>query len=202
MPTGIITDPFTNNNHSDNSPPSLPDSGEESIRTKDISDRTDEELLETEEELLHAFLKAAGAPRPSAKVIIRRDGEPVFAFRIQAQTEEEFSRIRENNTRKRKDNRTGLEVPIKFDVVAFNSEVIYWATIPSDRRLLWENVEAQRAKGLGAISGAGKDAAFVLIDRMLNAGEKAAVVTRIEEISGFGVNTEAEQDELLKGSSS
>jgi hypothetical protein len=67
--------------------------------------------------------------------------------------------------------------PIETDSALSRSYVIYAATVDEDRDKVWDNKKA--LDKLGLLQGVD------MIDRVLLAGEKARVLDKIDEISGF-----------------
>ena len=66
----------------------------------------------------------------------------------------------------------------EVNLVRLRSMKIYAATVPDDRALIWDSAEAQQRLGVMR----GED----MIDCVLMAGEKDAVIERIDALSGYG----------------
>ena len=64
----------------------------------------------------------------------------------------------------------------------FRSWLIYTATVDEDRAKLWDNKQAQQA--FNVLQGVD------LIDSVLLSGEKDRIIDRINEISGYGDETD------------
>jgi len=143
-----------------------------------------EEYLANEDDLLRGLLEAAEASeRQTATVEISRKGKVYFRFRIRPLSEREYNACRDKATKYHRSRQFGgLRLPEDTDATRFRSLLIYTATVEDDRKRLWDSKEAQRK--LDVLNGPD------LIDRVLLAGEKDAVVARIDELSGFGSDLE------------
>lgn len=142
-----------------------------------------EEYLEREDDLLRGLLEAAERDRETITIEIARKGRVYFRFRIRPLTETEYEECRRKATRWQRDARFGaMRVPEGLDLARYRAMLIYAATVEEDRARLWDNRAAwERLNVLNA---------YDLIDRVLLAGEKDAVVAKIDEISGFGADLE------------
>jgi len=141
-----------------------------------------EEYLANETEMLRALLLEAERPEADAvEVQIARNGRVVLRFRVRPLSEREYMDCRERVTKYRRDRQFGgLRMPAEVDLVRLNSLLIHTATVEEDRARLWDNKELQRQADV--LSGPD------LIDKVLRAGEKEAVVAKIDEISGYGAD--------------
>lgn len=120
-----------------------------------------------------------------------RDGKKLFSFRVRGLDDEELEKCRDQATKVVKDRRFGsLAVPRDFNAAKFNSLMIYTATHPDDKKLLWDNKDLWQKANVVA--------GWQLVDKVLRRGEKEEVIALIEQLSGFddGENTE----ETLKNS--
>lgn len=120
-----------------------------------------------------------------------RDGKKLFSFRVRGLDDEELEKCRDQATKVVKDRRFGsLAVPRDFNAAKFNSLMIYTATHPDDRKLLWDNKDLWQKANIVA--------GWQLVDKVLLRGEKEEVIALIEQLSGYddGENTE----ETLKNS--
>ncbi len=90
---------------------------------------------------------------------------------------------------KKAKNLGGVKVAEDTGVTRFRSLLIYRATVEEDRKKLWNNKEAWRS--MNVVNGPD------LIDKVLKAGEKKAIIDKIDEISGYNDET----DEIIKNSS-
>lgn len=156
---------------------------------------TIEELKMDEATLLAGVLGAAAdndayrwisISRPDPK----KPGENIvfFRFRVKALDEKRIKKMAEAYTTKTK-NRQGILVASGFREVDFNTEFIYAATHPEDRKAIWDNQSIQRDLGVDSFRGC--------IDKVLKAGEKERVVEIIAQISGYD---DAATVELVKNS--
>ncbi len=148
-----------------------------------VEDASKEELRAYEGDIYHALLDAANyAEDESESYAIRiiRKGTVMFKFRIRPLSEEQYNRCREKNTKYVRNKRIGVKVPESTNTVRYRSQLIYEATVPEDRKKIWDNKEAWES--LNVASGVD------LIDRVLKSGEKDKVLDQIDAISGFDNN--------------
>lgn len=139
-----------------------------------------EDIRKNENDILASLIAAASYKYDSedaVKIQIKRRGDVILEFRIRPLSDEEYQSCKKNNTRYKKNKQYGTRVADSVDVAAYRSDVIYTATVEEDREKLWDNKAAWNK--LGVVTG--RD----LIDFVLMAGEKDAVLDKIEEISGF-----------------
>lgn len=140
----------------------------------------------TEEERLLGLLTLADYKNDESlweRVRIRRAGKEVLSFRVRPLDEQEINDIRRECVR-RLPNPLGRDYPAlegECDMVRLRSLKIVCATVEEDRRALWENGALQR--GLNVMR------ACDTVDTLLTAGEKDAVIARIDRISGYGTDT-------------
>ncbi len=155
-----------------------------------------EELLTAED----AMLRDIGGVLEAMETIIKyetfevvRDGKKLFSFRVRGLDDEELEKCRDQATKVVKERKLGnLAVPRDFNAAKFNSLMIYTATHPDDRKLLWDNKTLwERA---GALAG------WQVIDKVLRRGEKEAVIELIERLSGYDGEEEESLEETLKNS--
>lgn len=146
-----------------------------------------EELLATEETFLRGLLDAAEDQKENVvKIEIARNGRAFFSFDIHALTEEEYLKAQDDATKfKKAKNLGGVKVAEETNQAKFRSLLIYRATTPEYREKLWNNKEAWKA--LNVLNGP------ALIDKVLKAGEKKAVIDKLDEISGYGDDDEDEE---------
>lgn len=141
-----------------------------------------EDLLAMEEDILRGLLDAAEErKRAEYTVQIYRKGELKFSFRIRPLLESEYEECRREATRYEPVKRLGgLMVPVDTDAVHYRNLLIYRATVPEDRKRLWDNKKAWELLGVAS----GPD----MINEVLLAGEKDQIVEKIDELSGYGQN--------------
>lgn len=141
-----------------------------------------EELLANEDTILSGLLEAAERQKePAAEIVIKRHNKTLFTFRVRPLSDEEFEECRDKATTYKR-NHLGIRVPHDTDPSMYRTLVIYRATIEEDRKKLWDNKAYWQQ--LGVASG------LDMIDKVLLAGEKAEIVDRIEELSGYGADLE------------
>lgn len=148
---------------------------------------TNEEILMNENDLIAGLLTAAGFKDDSSlwkKVQIKRNGKVLFEFRVRPLEEEETQEIRKSCT-KYLPNPAGRHLPkieVDTNFVRLRSKKIYEATVAEDRAILWDNPAIKnKLKCLDPLD---------VIDQVLMAGEKDAVVDVIDSISGYGQSVE------------
>lgn len=145
----------------------------------------DDDILLSEDQLLRGLLEAAEDRENEAVVIeIARKGKVFFTFRIRPITEKESNRCNDlatKYTRKR-----GVKVAEDVDIAKYRSLIIHTATVDEDKAKTWDN-KALWDK-LNVLNGVD------VIDKVLHPGEKAAVIDKINEISGYGEEAEDIED--------
>ena len=112
-----------------------------------------------------------------AKIQIIRHKAVVLEFRIRPLSEDEYVKIKKRNTNYKKNKANGLRIAESIDSADYRSELIYEATIEEDRTKIWDRTDAWEKCNVG--NGIG------LIDVVLKAGEKDAILEKLDEISGF-----------------
>lgn len=143
----------------------------------------DNNALETS--ILDALKQMADHGESERKTIdIKRKGERVLSFSVRALSEEEVDRCRELNTRSRVNRRLGVKVPEKINAARYHSQMIYEATVPEDRKAIWDCREMWQYCNVAS----GVD----LVDEVLLAGEKERVIDEIEKLSGFAIDDDDE----------
>ena len=101
----------------------------------------------------------------------------LLKFRIRPLSEDEYSKCKNRYTKYVRNKQIGIKLPEDTDSVMYRNALIYQATVDEDRAKLWDNNEAWRK--LDVING------VELIGKVLKAGEKDAVLEKIDEISGY-----------------
>ena len=148
---------------------------------------TNEEILMNEADLIDGLLEAAGFKSDDSlrkKIQIKRNGKVLFEFRVRPLEEDETQEIRKSCT-KYAPNPAGRHLPrieVETNFVRLRSKKIYEATIPEDRAILWDNQSVK--KKLNCLDP------LDVIDQVLMAGEKDAIVDVIDSISGYGQSVE------------
>ena len=122
-----------------------------------------------------------------------RDGKKLFSLRVRGLDDSEFEKCRDQATKVAKDRRLGsLALPREFNSAKFNSLVIYMATHPDDKKIIWDNkdlwVKADVVTG------------WQLVDKVLKRGEKEKCIELIEELSGYSDEDAESTEETLKNS--
>lgn len=107
-----------------------------------------------------------------------RKGKKLFSFSVSALDDEQVENCRDQSTKNVKDRRLGnLAVPRDFNSAKFNSLMIYTATVSEDKKVLWDNKALWQKAGV--VTG------WQLVDKVLLRGEKDAVISLVEELSGY-----------------
>jgi hypothetical protein len=163
----------------------------EELKHDEQKELTNEDYLAMENDILRGLIDAArDKDQETVKIEVARNGKVYFSFRVRGLTEEEDNACREQASKYVLNKRTGMKIRDNFNPVKYRSLLIYRATVEEDRKRLWDNQEVW-AK-LNVLAG------WQLIDKVLMAGEKDAILAKIEEISGF--KDENEEIEELKNS--
>lgn len=122
-----------------------------------------------------------------------RDGKKLFSFRVRGLDDSEFEKCRDQATKVAKDRRLGsLAVPREFNSAKFNSLVIYTATHPDDKKIIWDNKDLWAKADV--VTG------WQLVDKVLKRGEKEKCIELIESLSGYADEDAEATEETLKNS--
>ena len=156
----------------------------------DTTEITKEELIadarEHETSLLDGLLAAAGfktAEDCIKKVVISRGGKDLFSFHIHPLSEEDYNACRKKFTKYVKSKvQGGIRVPEEVNAVDYRAALIYAATIPEDQENVWNNKVLW--KNLDLATG------YEAVNALLMAGEKEAVLSLIDQISGYELSEE------------
>lgn len=143
------------------------------------------QLRTYENDILKGLLAAANYETEEENIQpidIARNGKVLFSFRIRPLGEDEYQKCKEKHTKYVRNKQLGIRFPENTDSVKYRSALIYQATIEEDRDKTWNNKEAWKA--LNVLTG------IDLIDKVLLAGEKDAVLEKLDEISGYSATTE------------
>lgn len=126
-----------------------------------------------------AILKALANPTYDTETIELDFGGSVIKFRIRPLSEKEWDRCRERHTKYSKNRKLGgIRIPESTNTVTYHSDLIFSATVDEDREKLWNNQRFWKAAD--AITGVD------MVDKLIPlAGKKAAIVERIEILSGY-----------------
>lgn len=151
-----------------------------------------EDLTVSEDEILRALLDAAEETEQETIMIeVARRGKVLFSFRIRGLQESEYHHCHDKATRYKKNRRMGgIKVAETTDAAEYRSRLIYTATVVEDRKRLWDNKEAW--KQLHVPDGPS------LIDKVLRAGEKEAIIAKIDELSGYNEDLDDDDSDTLE----
>ena len=132
-----------------------------------------------EDDILGGLMAAASYKTDMDEVatiqIVRH--KAVVEFRIRPLSEDEYAKIRKRNTNYKKNKANGLRIAESVNSADYRSELIYEATIEEDRAKIWDRADAWDK--CNVVNGIG------LVDVVLKAGEKDAILEKLDEISGF-----------------
>ena len=134
-------------------------------------------------DLLKGLVEAAKFQNTEFKNIeIVRGGVTYFSFRIRPLTEREYEQCKKKATKYVRNKQLGIKMPEDTNAVKYRSELIYCATTDEDKKKTWDNKQLWRAlEDIGKDILTGTD----VIDAVLMPGEKAAIVDKIDALSGY-----------------
>ena len=138
-----------------------------------------------ENELIAGLLAAANVEDDIRQIEIARHGKVLFVFSIHALSEDDYNNAKKKHTKMVKNKQFGMKLPQETNNVRYRSQLIYDATVDADKALLWDN-----KKVWNPLIKAGVEIVTPLdvIDAVLRAGEKDAVIEQIDKLSGFEDN--------------
>lgn len=147
-------------------------------------------LRNTEDDALAALIFGASFEDDDEEqrtIEIKRHGEVAFTFTIHPLAEEDYMSARKKHTKYRKNKALGTRVVDHVDDIRYRSQLIFDATIEEDRKKYWNNKSAW--EHFNVVTG------IDMVDKVLKAGEKAQILSVINEISGYGADVEQSSDE-------
>ena len=158
--------------------------------TTETTETTKEEQIadarENETALLDGLLAAADFKTSEEcikNVVISRNGKDLFSFHIHPLSEKDYNTCRKKFTKFVKSKvQGGIRVPEEVDAVNYRAELIFQATIPEDQAKVWCNKALW--KKLDLLTG------YEAVNALLMAGEKEAVLSLIDQISGYELSEE------------
>lgn len=162
------------------------------VENADFTDaETKEQMLSCEEDIIQGLIEAANFKSDERKKIeIVRGGKLFYSFEIQPLSEDEYNAARKKHTKNQKNRRLGIVVSNDVNAVKYRDQLIYNATVPEDRKRLWDNKKvwsALNAKNIDIVSP------LDVIEYTLKAGEKDRIIDIIDQISGFDGDTDIEE---------
>lgn len=139
-------------------------------------------LRAAEPDLLAAlFAHADATSTEETPIEIKRGGVVTLRFRFRPLLESEYLDCRKRATHYTTSKAFGnVRIPDDLDTDKYRNFLIYAATVDDDRAAIWDN--RQLWKKLGVPTGA------YAVGRMLRAGEKEALIAKLDEISGYGTS--------------
>ena len=111
-----------------------------------------------------------------------------FAFNVRPLSEREYSDARTKHTKFVRNKSYGIKMPEETDTERYHAQLIYMATVESDREKLWSNKEVWKA--LNEKPQCIVNNALDVISCTMKAGEIDKVISVIDQISGFDSNLE------------
>jgi hypothetical protein len=143
------------------------------------------QLRANEPDILKGLLEAASFKTEEdniKNIEVARGGKLLFSFHIHPLTEEEYDKCRESNTKYVRNKQLGIKFPENTDTVRYRSELLFMATVDEDRAKIWNNKQAWEK--LNVITG------IDMVDKVLLAGEKDAILEILDKISGYKTTEE------------
>lgn len=115
-------------------------------------------------------------------------GGTIISFRIRPLSEKEWDKCRDRHTKYRRNRKLGgMNIPESTDTVSYHSDLIYTATVSEDREKLWNNKRFWKVAD--ALTG------IDMVDKLIPlAGKKAAIIERIEILSGYHDDDDEDSD--------
>ena len=157
---------------------------EENVQDREFTqEETSNQMRAFEGDILKGMLAAALFQEEETQTIeVIRKGETYFSFRIRPLSEKEYEKCRRKHTKYVRNKQPGIKMPEDTDQGKYRAELIYTATVDEDKKKTWDNKQLWRA-----LEDHGKDILTYtdVIDVVLNPGEKAAIVDKIDLLSGF-----------------
>ena len=92
-------------------------------------------------------------------------------------SEEEYLDCKKKNTNYKKNRQLGTRIAESVNAARYRAQLIYEATIEEDREKIWDNRDAWSR--LNVLNGVD------LIEVVLKAGEKDAILETLDKISGY-----------------
>lgn len=148
-------------------------------------------LSSSEDDLLRTIVEAA---EPDTEPIaIYRGDKRVLRFTIQTVDMHTYERCRKLSQEKQKaKSYANLSLATDIDRAQSSSMLIFHATVPEDRKRIWENRDLW--KRFNVLNG------WDLVLKLLRAGEIDRICERIDLLSGYGDQAEGERMEVAKNS--
>ena len=146
-------------------------------------EETQNQMRFFEGDILKGMLAAAQfQDEETQEIIVARGGKDYFAFHIRPLSEKEYEKCRNKHTKFVRNKQLGIKMPEDTNAVKYRSELIYCATTDEDKKKTWDNKQLWRAlEDIGKDILTGTD----VIDAVLMPGEKAAIVDKIDLLSGY-----------------
>lgn len=172
---------------------------EEQVFTEE---ETANQLRMSEEDFLAGLVEAAGFAEDEEQTanieIVRPDKKTgqkklLFKFKVRALNEREYNKCKRLTTKYVRNKSLGIRMPEDTDSSKYRAAIIYEATVPEDRKKLWDNKdawEALRSKGKQIVRG------LDVIEECLKAGEKDKIIEVIDRLSGYDDNLEEVEGNL------
>jgi hypothetical protein len=144
-----------------------------------------EDILMNEDAMLRGLLELGREKDNKAnyrKVQIKRDGKVMIEFRLRPISEDESQSCWRSATKFAHSKPGQPKRAIETNQARYRSLLIYTATVDEDRAKTWDSKRAKEA--LNILDSA------EMIDALLRMGEKTRILEIIDEMSGYGDDTE------------
>lgn len=138
-----------------------------------------------EDDILGGLLAAAAYKTDEEDITpieIKRNGAVVLTFRIRPLSEEEYMDCKKQNTNYKRNRQLGTKIAESVNAARYRAQLIYLATVEEDREKIWDNRDAWSR--LNVLNGVD------LVEVVLKAGEKDAILDTLDQISGYQSNLE------------
>lgn len=153
------------------------------VDTEFTEEQTRTQMRVFEDDIIRGLIAAGDIDESEKrKVQIARNGTVFYEFTIRPLTEDEYDRCKKKHTKYVRNKQLGVKLPEDTNSTKYRCQLIYTATVPEDRKKLWDNKTVWNAlndKGFQIMNG------LDVIEFTMRAGEKDRVVELIDKISGF-----------------
>jgi hypothetical protein len=150
-----------------------------------------DELGGSEDDILRQAIEAAEVE--TEPIAIYRGTKRVLAFTIQTVDMRTYENCRKLSQEKQKaKSYANLPLATDIDRAQSNAMLVYHGTVPEDKKRIWDNRTLWSR--FNVLTG------WDLVPKLLRAGEMERICERIDLLSGYGENAEAERLEAAKNS--
>jgi hypothetical protein len=150
-----------------------------------------EELGDSEDDILRGL--DAAAETDTERIAIVRKGKVVLRFTVESLDQRTYDKCRDESMRKEKARGYGgVRLGVDVERAAFNSRLIYWATVEPERQRIWENKAAWRRHNV--LCG------WDLVGKIIRSFEMERICDRIDVLSGADAENEGQTMEVAGNS--